>query len=147
MMNKDTISDNGAFVGAISRLGRLVDASNRINTNLAALLDDMKQEENDAVVSAIYDTVLDEFSIPLNVYCDSFPRFSKNDTKFLMRSMKKWSTGKMSPREVTEFLDDVSESADLDWCYAFSGIPIRELSPKEQQELLNPVVKFGSRNH
>jgi hypothetical protein len=146
-MNEDTSFDGGCFAGAVSRLGRLADASNRINTDLAVLPDDMKQDENDTKVSAIYESVLGELSIPLNVYCDSYPALSQADTKLLMRSMRKWSAGKMSRREVMDFLEDISESADLDWCYAFSGIPIRELSPKEQQELLVPIVKFGSRSH
>jgi len=146
-MNRDARFDGGCFASAVSRLGRLVEAVNRINTDLAVLPDDATQDENDAMVSAIYESVLGELSIPLNVYCDSYPGFSQSDTKLLMRSMRKWSAGEMSRREVMDFLEDISGSADLDWCYAFSGISIRELSPKEQQELLVPIVKFGSRSH
>jgi hypothetical protein len=116
-------------------------------TSQALSREDKEQDENATNVNAIYRSVLGELSIPLKVYCDSYPGFSPSDKKLLMRSMRKWSSGKMSRREVADFLDDVSEGADLDWCFAFSGIPIRELSPKEQQDLLKPVVKFGSRSH
>lgn len=142
-----TSSKIGNFGGAVSRLSRLLVAANRINTELAALPGEMNQDENDATVNAIYESVLGELSIPLNVYFDSYPGFSQSDTKVLIRSMRKWTSGKMSRGEMTEFFDDIAESADLDWCYAFSGIPIRELSQKEQQELLKPVVKFGIRSH
>jgi len=90
-MNRDARFDGGCFASAVSRLGRLVEAVNRINTDLAVLPDDATQDENDAMVSAIYESVLGELSIPLNVYCDSYPGFSQSDTKLLMRSMRKWS--------------------------------------------------------
>ena len=146
-MTQDTSFDIGCFAGAVSRLGRLMDATTHINAELEELPDDINQDENDAAVGAIFKSVLGELSIPPNIYCDSYSGFSQSDTELLLRSMRKWSTGKMSRREVSDLLDDISENVDLDWCYVFAGIPLKELCPSQQQALLKPIVNFGTRSY
>ena len=48
-MNQHTNATVGEFAGAVSRLGRLVDATKRINEELAELPEDMEQGENPAI--------------------------------------------------------------------------------------------------
>jgi hypothetical protein len=131
------------FAGAAARLNRLLNACNRITQDLAELPANDDDEASRVIGS--FRSALGHSSIPLNIYCDHELDFSPSEVKSLTCSMREWSAGEMTRREAVAFYDKVAEELDLDWCYAFAGISIRELSPDEQHELMKTVVKFGAR--
>jgi hypothetical protein len=132
------------FAGAVDRLNRLLNACNRITQDLADSPADLNDDEAPRVVTS-FRSVLDAFSIPFKIYFDPVTGFSLSHVKRLTRTTQKWSAGKLTRQEVVDLFDDVAEEADLDWCYAFAGISIKRLSPDEQHELFETVLKFGVR--
>lgn len=144
-MSKDTIAYINKFADAVSRLGGLLYAANHVHHGRTTFADHMKEDENATRVGAIYRNVLNEFFLPLNIYFDFCQQFSQSDRKVLLSSMRKWRAGTVSRQEAKNFVSDGSGSADLDWCFAFAGVPMKELSPDEQDELFKTVVNSTAR--